>query len=261
MFVVALGFAFFGLAFFTEVTAARFLAVQGVESEDFGEFEEVSHSAGAFEVLVEGTFGTEHVDVFPEFGTEGRNLLEGGLEAGFVTGHAHVFPHDVTEFTMDIVNSAVTLDGEELVDAFFGLLLAVFERGIGFGNLLELGAREVAADGERNDEVTVGETLHQSRSAEAICIVVGEVGFTENEAARNRGHQIVVHPEAAHGIVDGREDAHRNLVRVFVGNLFLGVPAHHTCAVGLYFRGSRLRYARSQPPKTETTVSAPKGHL
>ena len=58
-------------------------------------------------------------------------LLEGGLQAGLVTGHAHVFPHDVTEFTMDIVNSAVTLDGEELVDAFFGLLLAVFERGIG----------------------------------------------------------------------------------------------------------------------------------
>ena len=144
-----------------------------------------------FEVLVEGTFGTEHVDVFPEFGTEGRNLLEGGLEAGLVTGHAHVFPHDVTEFTMDIVNSAVTLDGEELVDAFFGLLLAVFERGIGFGNLLELGAREVAADGERNDEVTVGEALHKSRSAEAVCTVVGEVGFTENEAARNRGHQIV----------------------------------------------------------------------
>ena len=47
-----------------------------------------------------------------------------------VTGHAHVFPHDVTEFTMDIVNRAVTLDGEELVDAFFGLLLAVFERSV-----------------------------------------------------------------------------------------------------------------------------------
>ena len=129
--VVALGFAFRSLAFFAEVAAARFLTVQGVESEDFGELEEVSHAAGAFEVLVEGTFGAEHIDVFPEFGTEGRNLLEGGLEAGFVTGHAHVFPHDVTEFTMDIVDRAVTLDGEELVDAFFGLLLAVFERCIG----------------------------------------------------------------------------------------------------------------------------------
>ena len=51
--------------------------------------------------------------------------------------------------------------------------------------------------------------------------MVGEVGFTENEAARNRGHQIVVHPEAAHGVVDGREDTHRDLVRVFVGNLFV----------------------------------------
>ena len=38
------------------------------------------HAADAFEVLVEGTFGSEHIDVFPEFGTEGRNLLESHLE-------------------------------------------------------------------------------------------------------------------------------------------------------------------------------------
>ena len=74
--------------------------------------------------------------------------------------------------------------------------------------------------------------------------MVGEVGFTENEAARNRGHQIVVHPEAAHGVVDGREDTHRDLVRVFVGNLFvhleevavlgrLGVTHAETCVADL----------------------------
>ena len=121
VFVIALCFAFRSLAFFTEVATARFFTMESVESEDFGEFEEVSNAASTFEVLVEGTFGAEHVDVFPEFLTECRNLFESRLEAGFVTSHANVFPHDVTEFTMDIVNSAVTLDGEELVDAFFGL--------------------------------------------------------------------------------------------------------------------------------------------
>ena len=75
--------------------------------------------------------------------------------------------------SLDIVNSAVTLDGEELVDAFFGLLLAVFERGIGL--------------------------------------------------------------------------------------LFMGVPAH-ICAVGLYFMGCSVHSVPAQPHKTETTVSAPRGH-
>lgn len=33
-------------------------------------------------------------------------------------------------------------------------------------------------------------------------------------------------------------------------NSSLGVPAH-TCAVGLYFRGDHLRFARYSPPKTK----------
>ena len=122
---------------------------------------------------------------------------------------------------MEFVHRAVAVNVQELVNAFFGLLLAVFERGIGFGDLFELGASEVATDGERNHEVTVGEALHKSGCAEAVCTVVGEVGLTENEATRNRGHQIVVNPEAAHGVVDGREDAHRDLVRVFVGDFLV----------------------------------------
>lgn len=56
VFVVTLCFAFFGLAFFTEVTAARFFTVEGVEGEDFCEFKEVSQTASTFQVLVEGTF-------------------------------------------------------------------------------------------------------------------------------------------------------------------------------------------------------------
>ncbi len=31
-------------------------------------------------------------------------------------------------------------------------------------------------------------------------------------------HQVVIHPQAAHGVVDGRVDAHRHLVRVLAGD-------------------------------------------
>lgn len=140
VFVVTLCFAFFGLAFFTEVTAARFFTVEGVEGEDFCEFKEVSQTAGTFQVLVEGTFGANNVDVFVEFFAECGDFLESLFEASLVTGHTNVFPHDVTELTMDIVNSAVTLDGKELGNLFCGLLLAVFESRIRFGNLFQLGA-------------------------------------------------------------------------------------------------------------------------
>ena len=71
------------------------------------------------------------------------------------------------------LNSAVTLDGEVLVDAFFGLLLAVFERGIGL--------------------------------------------------------------------------------------LAMSVP-HTVVWVGLYFMGCPVHSVPAQPHKTETTVSAPRGH-
>ncbi|MCL4101980.1 hypothetical protein MMG03_001566 [Fibrobacter succinogenes] len=203
------------------MTAARFFTVEGVEGEDFCEFKEVSQTAGTFQVLVEGTFGANNVDVFVEFFAECGDFLESLFEASLVTGHTNVFPHDVTELTMDIVNSAVTLDGKELGNLFCGLLLAVFESRIRFGNLFQLGACEVATDGERNHEVTIGEALHKSRSAETVSTVVREVCFTENEAARDGGHQIVVNPQTTHGVVDCREDAHRNLVRVFVNDLFV----------------------------------------
>jgi hypothetical protein len=100
--------------------------MESVESEDFGEFEEVSHAAGTFEVLVEGTFGTDDIHVFPEFLAEGRNLFESGLEAGFVTGHAHVFPHDVAEFAMELVHRAVAVNVQEMWRAFF-VKCATFE--------------------------------------------------------------------------------------------------------------------------------------
>ena len=77
---------------------------------------------------------------------------------------------------------------------------------------------EVVADGVREDEVAVGQALHQRAGAEPVGAVVGEVGLADHEQARDGAHQVVVHPEPAHGVVDGRIDPHRHLVRVLVGD-------------------------------------------
>jgi hypothetical protein len=51
--------------------------------------------------------------------------------------------------------------------------------------------------------------------------VIGKVGFAEHEESGDGAHQVVVHPQAAHGVVDGRIDHHGGLVRVVCRDFFV----------------------------------------
>ncbi len=82
---------------------------------------------------------------------------------------------------------------------------------------------EVVADRVREDEVAVREALHQRARAEAVRAVVREVRLARDVEARDRGHQVVVHPEPAHRVVRGRVDAHRDLVGVVVRDALVHV--------------------------------------
>lgn len=75
-------------------------------------------------------------------------------------------------------------------------------------------AGQVVVDRRREDEVAVGEALHQRGGAEPVGAVVGEVGLADGEEAGNGGLEVVVDPEPAHRVVHGRVDPHRGLVRV-----------------------------------------------
>ena len=79
------------------------------------------------------------------------------------------------------------------------------------------------ADGVREDEIAVGEALHQRAGAEAVRTVVGEVGLPDDEQAGKVAHQIVIHPQAAHRVMHRRINAHRCLIRVLAGDLFIHV--------------------------------------
>ena len=79
-------------------------------------------------------------------------------------------------------------------------------------------AREVVADRVGDDEVAVGEPLHQCARAEPVGPVVREVGLAEHVKSRQIAHQVVVHPEPAHRVVDGGIDPHRHLVRIVIGD-------------------------------------------
>ena len=67
------------------------------------------------------------------------------------------------------------------------------------------------SDSDGNHEVTVGQTLHEGRSAETVSTVVGEVGLTDGIKAGNGGLEVIVDPDTSHGIVNGRINHHRLL--------------------------------------------------
>jgi hypothetical protein len=71
---------------------------------------------------------------------------------------------------------------------------------------------------QSGDEIAVGETLHQCRGAKTVRSVVREVGLASGVQTWDGRHEFVVDPEAAHGVVRGRVDAHRGVVRVFTSD-------------------------------------------
>ena len=85
------------------------------------------------------------------------------------------------------------------------------ERVVVGRDLRQRAAGQVVADRVRDDEVAVGQPLHERAGAEPVRAVVGEVRLAEHVQAGHRAHQVVVHPQPAHRVVDRRVDAHRHL--------------------------------------------------
>src|SRR5690606_3570525 len=78
------------------------------------------------------------------------------------------------------------------------------------------------ADGDGQDEVTVREPLHERAGPQTVGAVVGEVSLPQRVQPRDGGHQVVVNPQAAHGVVGGGVNAHGGLHGVFAGDF----PVH-----------------------------------
>ena len=224
VFVVAEGLAFLSLVFDTEVPAAGFLAHEGVATHELAKFHEVGDATRAFEFGVESVGIAGDAEVGPEFLAEGLDLLDGAFEAFAGTGHAALVPDDFTEAFVEGSGGLGAADGHEFFDAAFHGVLDFSKGGVvsgdGSGGADTL-FTEVVADGVREDEVTVGEALHKGGSAEAVGTVVGEVGLAADEKAGDGALEVVVHPEAAHGIVDRGENHHGGAVGIVTADALI----------------------------------------
>src|SRR5262249_49658623 len=63
----------------------------------------------------------------------------------------------------------------------------------------------------------------QRTGPEPVCSVIGKIGLTDYEQTGHIAHQIVIHPETAHCVVNGGINSHRHFVGVLSSNFFLNM--------------------------------------
>ncbi len=185
--VVALCLAFLGLMLFAEVSAAALFAMQGVVSYELAHEDEVAQMDGLVELDVEAFLASRNEEVGVELLTQSLEQLQAFLQAFLRATHTDVLPHDVAKFLVDGVNRALALDVHQTVNLLLNSLLRLSEfRQVGRETRPNGLVCEVVLYGVRQYEVSVGEALHESRCAEAVGSVVGEVALADGKEARNK---------------------------------------------------------------------------
>ncbi len=164
----------------------------------------------------------------------GEDLVEGGV----VPLDGHVAEHGVAELLVEQVGVlgvlAILVLLEDALVVLLRLLLGLLEDGLG---QVEGAARQVllvARDGGAGGHATP-DAREQRVGAEAVGAVVLVVDLADGVEAGDVGRVVarrarleraalvalVVHPEAAHRVVDGGEDLHRVVVRVDADELLV----------------------------------------
>src|SRR5207247_3900902 len=107
------------------------------------------------------------------------------------------------ELAVERVHRLPAARGEQSPDLLVHFALDVAEPrmlGIDFGGLR---LREIVADGVRQDEVAVGEPLHERARSQPVRAVVGEVRLADGVTAGERGYLVVVISNADYCVLRG----------------------------------------------------------
>ena len=151
----------------------------------------------------------------PVLRTQVLDLGDRTLQPLPIPRHAHVIPHNSAQLAVKLHHCLVALDAEQLGNPGLGAGLG-FPKGVVVGR--DRGQRlprHVVAQGVGNHKVAIRQPLHQRAGPQTVGPVVGKICLAQHKQARNRTHQMVVDPQAPHGVVHGGIDPHRHLVGVF----------------------------------------------
>src|ERR1035437_3024191 len=187
------------------------------------QLEEVADAGGFFERLVQLFARAQHLHVAPELLAQGGDFFERMAESFGGAPHAAVFPKQLAQVAVEGIDGTGTLDMEQAVRLVGDLRFGVAEGGVAGVHFGRLGTRQIVADGVRQDEVAIGQALHQRARTQAVGPVIGEVRLTRDVEAGDGAHQVVIHPQPAHGVVNGGVDTHGHFVGILAGNALVHV--------------------------------------
>src|SRR3984893_13019872 len=135
--VVAQRFAVGSLMLRPEMSAACFVAFEGVDTQQLGEREKISHASGALECLIEVLAVAGNADVLPKLFAQFRNFAERFTQSSGVARHATFVPEQCAELAMNGVERALAVYLEEIVDLSANI-------GFGFLEFRMIGRRALA---------------------------------------------------------------------------------------------------------------------
>ena len=163
------------------------------------DFDKVSQTQCLVQFHVQAIGLTRNEYIAPEFLLQVFQHLDSFFQAFRVACHTDVFPHDMSQLTVDRIDCFFTLHVHQLRDTGVNSLFCFhkFRQVSAKARNLDL-VRQIVLDRVRQYEVTIGQSLHQSRSTQTVSAVVREVGFTNCEQPRNRSHQFIVYPQTTH---------------------------------------------------------------
>src|SRR5687767_2327677 len=156
-----------------EVAAARFVALERVATHELAELEKVGDAPGPLELLVQ-VAAPGDADVFPERLAQRGRLVDRLLQPLAPALEPARVPQHATERAMEVVRGASPTRREQPLDAGVHVGARGPRLGAVLGHRYESRRGEIAAERARQDEVAVGETLHERAGAEAIGALVGE---------------------------------------------------------------------------------------
>ena len=122
---------------------------------------------------------------------------------------------------MDGIKRTFSIDIENFLDPRAHLAFCFFKfrriRRRAFRHL----AGEIIRQRVGQNEIAVGQTLHEGAGSEPVGAVIGKVRFADHKQAGHVAHQIVIDPEPAHRVMHRRINSHRHFVGVFAGDFFV----------------------------------------
>src|SRR5437763_11185579 len=247
--------------FVAEMRAAGFVAGEGVETHQLREFQKIGHASGAFERLIELFAIAGHADpavAGPESFAQIGNFSECFFQPVFISRHSAFVPKERAELAMDRIKRALSVYLEKIVDLGADIAFRLLEFSVIVRRPLAHLSSEVIGKRVRQNEVTIGQTLHEGAGAEPVRSVIREIRFADHEQSRNVAHQVVVNPKPAHGVMDRGINSHWELVGVLASDLLVNLEQIPVAFADRFFAKSLDRVGKIEinaaPTRTDPST-------